>query len=447
MGDNEIEQFWHVQAVFGCPEDPGPGFGYTVGLATRGLHELHMWDRPTHGDDPGADFKLSSRDICSILNEFAAEWVAEQLQPGDVREVSLDGGLTSAHVIVGEALPAEQLDAWRAMPSLVVPLRWSLERPARGARVPIPAGDRAGYEAELEEVAGLCRESIAVDGGYRPGQRMTFRVGGRYGPLTTLVVAHARAMAGTRRLGLLLDNAVSAESAIVPSALTGEMATLSRLSGRDEQIHAVGELALRATARLQRRRDWREMAARMSADAGRPEADFDANVADLVGTMFRSALVGIALADVLPEDMLLASQGPWRALISEHGDDPGEHWRCSDRAEATVRDAFANLTPRGCTQVTHALDGPLFEVVDSESVSRAVGVAITGPFSPPPVVDVVPATCRFVASFPLVHRDLTMAARLIVAVVDGSLSLEPAQVREVSDLLGLPIDLDRSRAA
>jgi len=36
-----------------------------------GLPELHLWARPTCGDDPAPDWKFSSRDLGALLNEFA----------------------------------------------------------------------------------------------------------------------------------------------------------------------------------------------------------------------------------------------------------------------------------------------------------------------------------------------------------------------------------------
>ena len=49
---------WQVTAVFD-PEGGGRDFAYSVGLTDRGLPELHLWARPSLGDDPGADWKLS----------------------------------------------------------------------------------------------------------------------------------------------------------------------------------------------------------------------------------------------------------------------------------------------------------------------------------------------------------------------------------------------------
>ena len=58
---DESRPFWEVQIVFD-PDGTGADFAYTIGLHTRGLPELHIWARPSLGDDPGADWMLSTRD-------------------------------------------------------------------------------------------------------------------------------------------------------------------------------------------------------------------------------------------------------------------------------------------------------------------------------------------------------------------------------------------------
>jgi len=84
--------FWKVQAVFD-PEGRGGDFAYTIGLHSRGLPELHLWARPTRGDDPAPDWKFSSRDLGALLNEFARLQLSGDLVVGSVVERSFDGGL------------------------------------------------------------------------------------------------------------------------------------------------------------------------------------------------------------------------------------------------------------------------------------------------------------------------------------------------------------------
>ena len=89
---------WQVMAVFD-PEGTGSDFAYTVGLAEFGQPELHMWARPTHGEDPGHDFKFSSLDLASILGHFAERLLTADLAVGDCEEIAFDEGMNHALIM------------------------------------------------------------------------------------------------------------------------------------------------------------------------------------------------------------------------------------------------------------------------------------------------------------------------------------------------------------
>ena len=93
--DDRVEShpFWEVQIVFD-PDGTGADFAYTIGLHTRGLPELHIWARPSLGDDPGADWMLSTRDRGSVLNELAGLMVDGRLGVGSEVTHEYDGGHT-----------------------------------------------------------------------------------------------------------------------------------------------------------------------------------------------------------------------------------------------------------------------------------------------------------------------------------------------------------------
>jgi len=76
----DIHPFWQVQVVFD-PDGTGADFAYTTGLHTRGLPELHIWARPSIGEDPGADWMLSTQDRGEVLNELAGLLVASASAP------------------------------------------------------------------------------------------------------------------------------------------------------------------------------------------------------------------------------------------------------------------------------------------------------------------------------------------------------------------------------
>jgi hypothetical protein len=434
-GSGAAERFWTVEAVHGCERHSALNCAYTIGLGSRGLHELHMWARPTHGDDPGADFGLSCSDLRQVLDEYAQQWVTGSLRVGDVRELSLDDGLTTAIVTVGEPVDASQLEARRALSTFVVPLRWSLHRPPRGAAVEIMADDRASYEADVREAATRCDPRVRVPGASLPDGPVAYDVDGRYGPLSALVEAHALAMAGSRSIETLVANALAAEAAMSPRALIGLMDTMSRLSGRDEQVAEVGRLAARVMDRLEQRRLWRDHVARWARESDDTVARMSANLRDLAETSFRCALMSIALDDVLPPDMVLAAQGPWRATSSPSGNDPGQRWRCSQTAERVLRQFFATLDAHGLLDLAAVMVGPV-EALLEDDLLVVQGRALTRAAAPPPVLDLVRTPFRLTASMTPVQRQLAVFGQLMTVLIDGQFVLDDERLAQLRWALG-----------
>lgn len=427
-------RFWQVQAVFGCEKHPGPGFAYTIGLAGAGLCELHMWDQPTHGDDPGADFVLSSSDLGNILNVFADEWVAGTLHVGDVRELSLDDGLTTAVVRFDEPVSADDVEAWGARPSMVVPLAWSLHRPPRGEAIEIMADARKAYARDIRATATTCDPSIVITGARLPDDEIDFDVSARYGPLSEVVAVHARAMASISTIDILIDNALAAEAVMNPRGLLGRMSTMARLSGRDEQVRQVEQLAHRVMDRLEQRRAWRDQVHEVARQCDIPVGRATANLRDVVVTSLRCTLVAMALDDVLPEEVALAAQGPWRASLSATGADPGQRWRCSAKAEDVLRRSFASLGSCALLELASLMYGPIGDLLDDDLLVME-GRALTRALAPPPVTDLVRDRYRATVSVPAVLRELSLFAQLIVAVVDGGLELGDERTAALRSLL------------
>ncbi|MEP7034128.1 MAG: hypothetical protein ABI662_00985 [Dermatophilaceae bacterium] len=125
--------FWEVVAVFD-PDGLGGDFAYTVGMSPVGFPELHLWARPTRGDDPAPDWKLSSQDLGSLLNEFAAMLLRGELVVGSVVERTFEGGLARVRFEVCPPGDREALEAYGIAPGAsVLPIPWSLDRvPAPG---------------------------------------------------------------------------------------------------------------------------------------------------------------------------------------------------------------------------------------------------------------------------------------------------------------------------
>lgn len=124
--------FWQVQAVFD-PDGLGGDFAYTIGLHAVGLPELHLWARPTCGDDPAPDWKFSSPDLGALLNDFAGMQLGGDLVVGSVVERNFDGGMARVRFEVdppGDRVALEALGI--ACGAVVLPIRWSLHRGPEG---------------------------------------------------------------------------------------------------------------------------------------------------------------------------------------------------------------------------------------------------------------------------------------------------------------------------
>jgi hypothetical protein len=120
--------FWTVQAVFD-PDGLGRDFAYTIGMHSVGLPELHLWGRPTRGDDPAPDWKFSSRDLGALLNDFARMQLGGDLGVGSVIERSFDGGVARVRFEVGSPGDRTALEAFGiARGASVLPIPWALDR-------------------------------------------------------------------------------------------------------------------------------------------------------------------------------------------------------------------------------------------------------------------------------------------------------------------------------
>jgi hypothetical protein len=118
--------FWRVQAVLDS-DGQGGDFAYTIGMHSVGLPELHLWARPSCGDDPAPDWKFSSRDLGALLNEFVPMYLAGDLVAGSVVERSFDGGMARVRFEVGAPGDRAALQAFGiARGAVVLPIRWSL---------------------------------------------------------------------------------------------------------------------------------------------------------------------------------------------------------------------------------------------------------------------------------------------------------------------------------
>lgn len=120
--------FWKVQAVFD-PDGHGGDFAHTIGMHSVGLPELHLWGRPTRGDDAAPDWKFSSRDLGALLNDFARMQLWGDLVVGSVIERRFDDGTVLVRFEVDPPGDRAALEAFGiARGATVLPIPWSLDR-------------------------------------------------------------------------------------------------------------------------------------------------------------------------------------------------------------------------------------------------------------------------------------------------------------------------------
>ena len=300
--------FWKVIAVFD-PDGTGSDFAYTVGLADRGCPELHVWARPTDGDDPGVDFMLSQRDTGGLLSGWAAELLAGTLLPGDTREVPLDAGATRAIFTAADPCAPEGLDAFAVAPGAqVIAMRWVLERAPVGPRTAVSAAERDRICAEvlrldLHEVPGVggswtgqlrsTETDISVD----PSQL--------YGPRTTLVLTRAAwlANADVDCLADLLNAAMYSEEDVPAKQLLALNGAAARRVGLVDSLAAVQDLVDEVIAAVHgpRRhgRRWRGLLKAFGVPASGDEAE---RISDAVTDLLRYTVAVLLGVDVLGDD-------------------------------------------------------------------------------------------------------------------------------------------------
>jgi hypothetical protein len=301
--------FWQVTAVFD-PDGTGQDFAYTVGLGDRGLPELHMWARPTHGDDVGADFKLSHTDMGHLLNQFAAEWVAGDLQVGDTRTIEVDAGATTLTFTAGAPVPKRELEAFMGVADTATPLRWSLSRPPVGDDPGLGASATRAWAALLKE---LRPDTVEVQG-VRPLPRTdSFDTAQELGPLTSWVALLAHRMAAADAVAVVEQVMEAAGSSHIAAGL-GELAVLARTVGRVEALDRTARLALSVAEALTRQQQWTEMVRDWADELDMPQTDVAGRLTQMVTGAAAFTLQAAVLADVVERDLLGRANTAWEGV-------------------------------------------------------------------------------------------------------------------------------------
>ena len=340
--------FWQVQAVFD-PDGEGGDFAYTIGLHERGLPELHLWARPTLGEDPGHDWMFSIRDRTEVLNDLAAKLVVGEICVGSEVVDTFDGGLATVRFRVDPPGDREELEAFGIAPGAVVlPVRWSLHRLPEGAPTAVPVLMRRLLEPEVRRLrAAATRPTLSPRGWELPeGSAVDFSKDQPFGPFTPLVRARAAQLwqADDETIREALEIALAVEAADGLGRHLPLAVAAARPVGRRaalEQLHdEVHELVWWLTDRPAVQRRWRAIVEGVVPEdtcrTTRERKRAQTNCAWLLHSLALGCLSVDALADVAEKSLLLAGRGPW-VLAFDGATGPDWH------AEGLVQEAVRRL--------------------------------------------------------------------------------------------------------
>ncbi len=353
---------WEIVDV----EDPAGGgqdYAHTVGLAARGLPEVHLWARPTDGDDPGEDWRLSHRDLASLLDDLGGLAVRGHLQPGTTLTEAMDGGLARVTFQVVPPRPAAEVGIELLPPDqAVTSLRWSLERPVPG-RSSAAAGRsrwvedrlravRSSTAALADGIRGAGGRTPAVPAEWRPPRARSGRQADRqpFGPLDELVLARAEQLLTsdadllTRFVHLLL---LTRAAGVGPAEVVAPLTTHARAVGRAEPVAAlearVPDLLTVLTGARGPTRRWRQAIRSASLRYCRCHQSHVArDVRVLLGQGVCCLLAAEALAETLPATLRLQATGPWLWALSG-GRPPEEEWTAPPWVLRLVHDWLSGL--------------------------------------------------------------------------------------------------------
>ncbi|WP_299052471.1 hypothetical protein [uncultured Nocardioides sp.] len=396
MGITSTEPTWIVQVVSDdahCNEccgadeavpathhDASPGaFAYTIGLHDRGAPELQLWARPTDGQDPGADWEFSARDLAQVLNDLAAEVLAGRLSAGGCRTEVFDGGDATVTFRLGAPVAREEVDAFGVDPAAaVLPVRWSLRRPPEGPRGPAD-------HAALEQVRTLLRDLRPRPSDVRdlpPTWRcddLEFDPDGVHGPLTPLVRGLAAAVVGgdgDQLVRFLVECASGYSTGTSAGYVLAQVRAAARPVGRSAAIDRLVDTVP-------------HLAAVRVEDAGWPRVVDDVTSAlgcswptasDDLATMLRQgllALLGTAVVhDVAGRELLLEGTGPFRWSRSATVGSPAE-FLASDRTVRAVAVALAHLRPGVLPTLLDRHERALAHDAYLRAVAHLQGTAVT----------------------------------------------------------------------
>lgn len=301
-----------VQSVFDSDGDGGD-YAYTIGLQERGLPELHIWARPTEGEDPGLDWMLSNHDRHALLMQLAEDLVAGRATVGSERTDIYDDGLATVTYRLDPPVDADEVEAFGARPAPVIPVRWRLDRPPAGSPAPVDEATAEQIRAKVDVERWL---ATAISS--RSGQLVYDR-----SPFTT---AHDQALGPQRAVVRAVASQLSLSNTEFVSTVAFTMLAAEQsgwADGYDRALLAAhARVAGRQTAHDEARAYADDVLERLlgSAETPRPllssvvsSAGLDdvvqhrAWLLDLVRRYARTTLSAEAVADVVPADLYLSA--------------------------------------------------------------------------------------------------------------------------------------------
>jgi hypothetical protein len=284
MSTTDHQIGWHVTGVF--DPDSGVVFAYTVGLVDHGVPELHIWNQPTDGADPGAGWRLSMRDMHGTLNHVGAALVDGERAIGDQWSTTMDNGLTTIRWHLAEPVGRDEVDAFGVADGApVAPLRWELERSSITAP---PARLQARMFSE-----------VAIRLAHLPGR-------GCVAPDTAVLGPAAAAVAEARRVALGLDPMSLFRNSLGSDGeerwFSGTLGTLLVAASRELWVDAVGRAAHEDALVLARTFD-------------DPDARFMSGLTSLFESVLRACYLAVAATDIMSS--LEPTNGiTWEALAT-----------------------------------------------------------------------------------------------------------------------------------
>lgn len=352
--ESTTEPPWIVQAVFD-PDGEGSDFAYTIGLADLGLPELHIWARPSLGDDPGLDWRFTPRDLCGILNLLGRMLVSGELGVGSTLRRSVDGGLATVELRVDPPGDREELEAYGVADSAdVLPVRWSLSRLPVGPAQPVEDSVVAAARERYDDLRARLQGPVSLPRGWTLPDEPSFELDQRLGPFTPLVLARAahlgQADADTLADFLAVAGWLDEMSALSEPIVRGR--ALGRPVGRTEAFeelhHFVDRLLDHWGKEFASRRRWKAVVERFFATAspgdGISRASLDRQLRTLLHVAVESCLAGELGFDVADEELRLCSAGPWQAVTARDGR-PGSEWCAPDDVLLHVQELLDTLSP------------------------------------------------------------------------------------------------------